>query len=50
MTYLLDSGKSFAPGHTAQFGTRSLRFRAPRDDEPFPTHTAGRLLIVETAD
>jgi hypothetical protein len=47
MTYLLRSGAKFAPGHTAAFGDQQLRFRAPRNDEPFPTHTAGKLLIVE---
>jgi hypothetical protein len=47
LNYLLSSGKRFAPGHTAQLGEAALRFRAPRDDAPFPTHTAGQLLIVK---
>lgn len=47
MDYLLDSGARFAPGHTAEFGETHLRFRAPRDNEPFPTHSAGQLLVVE---
>jgi hypothetical protein len=47
--YLLDSGAKFKPGHTAEFGEVKLRFRAPRDDEPFPTDTKGQLLIAEIA-
>lgn len=50
LNYLQSSGKRFAPGHTAQLGEAALRFRAPRDDAPFPTHTAGQLLIVELAN
>jgi Domain of unknown function (DUF4261) len=47
MSYLLSSKAKFKPGHTAEFGTTHLRFRAPRDDEPFPTHSTGQLLIAE---
>jgi hypothetical protein len=47
MTYLLKTGKKFVPGHTAEMGDLRLKFRAPRDDEPFPTDSAGQLLIVE---
>jgi hypothetical protein len=47
MDYLLNSKARFALGHTAQFGDVKLKFRAPRDDEPFPTDTKGQLLIVE---
>jgi hypothetical protein len=47
MAYLRSSRKSFKIGETAQFGPTKFRFHAPRDDEPFPTHTDGHLLIIE---
>ena len=46
MSYLRDSGKRFAPGHTAQMGPDRLRFRAPKPDEGFLA-SEGEMLVVE---